>query len=78
MLAGASDAAVDLLGRDAGEQGLALGLELGRDLQFVAAHQAPGGVQDWQLAMATALQLCPLQLQRRAGLTLMDGALAIR
>ena len=57
---------------------LALGPELGRDLQFVAAHQAPGGVQDWQLAMATALQLCPLQLQRRAGLTLMDGALAIR
>jgi hypothetical protein len=73
VAAGAADAAVHLLGRHAGEQGAAAGPEARFNPQLIAPHQAAGGVQQRQFAVAAGLGKGPLQFQRGAGTPLVAG-----
>ena len=71
VAAGAAHAAVHLLGRHRGDQSAAARVQLGAQVQNVTTHQAAGGVQQGQFAVAAALGVGPQQFQGSAGTALM-------
>ena len=77
LQAAAADRPVNLLRRHAGDQAAAFGFKLDVQAELIAAHEASGGVQHWQLAASVITAFTAKQLERSRAAPLVFGAAVV-